>query len=90
MDKPTRNLIQKATQDARRLLEVEYREQLEGTFDIHLNGTIAPKPGSHLNSSIRGHEQLFHLSCAVGVRLHGPLGPVALQQHRNVMSCPRS
>jgi hypothetical protein len=53
MDKPTRNLIQKATQDARRLLEVEYQEQLEGTFDIHLNGAIASSPGSHLDDAQR-------------------------------------
>jgi hypothetical protein len=51
MDKPTRNLIQKATQDARRLLEFEYQEQLAGTFDILLDGTIAAKPGSHLDDA---------------------------------------
>jgi len=49
MDKPTRNLIQKATQDARRLLESEFSEQLEGIFDILPNGRIAPEPGEHLN-----------------------------------------
>ncbi|MDZ7695876.1 MAG: BREX-1 system adenine-specific DNA-methyltransferase PglX [Deltaproteobacteria bacterium] len=49
MDKPTRNLIQKATQDARRLLETEFREQLEGIFDILPNGHIAAHPGEHLN-----------------------------------------
>lgn len=49
MDKPTRNLIQKATQDARRLLESEFSEQLEGIFDILPNGRIEPEPGEHLN-----------------------------------------
>jgi hypothetical protein len=29
MDKPTRNLIQKATQDARHLLETEFRLRME-------------------------------------------------------------
>jgi len=53
MDKPTRNLIQRATQDARELLEFEYQEQLEGTFDILLSGTIAPEPGSHLDDTQR-------------------------------------
>jgi hypothetical protein len=51
MDRDTRNLIQRATLDARRLLEREYREQLEGTFDIMPNtGAIAPQPGAHLDA----------------------------------------
>jgi len=49
MDKPTRNLIQKATQDARGLLEAEFAEQLSGVFDIRMDGTIEPEPGKHLN-----------------------------------------
>ena len=49
MDKPTRNPIQKATQDARQLLETEFSEQLEGVFDILPDGTIAPEPGEHLD-----------------------------------------
>jgi hypothetical protein len=54
MDKPTRNLIQSATQDARRLLEQEFREQLQGTFDIIPDtGAIAPKPGAHLDARQR-------------------------------------
>jgi hypothetical protein len=51
MDKDTRNLIQRATLDARRLLEREYREQLEGTFDIMADsGAIAAQPGAHLDA----------------------------------------
>jgi hypothetical protein len=50
MDKPTRNLIQKAVQEARRLLESEFGEQLEGTFDILPSGHIAPGPGKHLSA----------------------------------------
>lgn len=53
MDKQTRNLIQKATQDARNLLESELGEQLEGVFDIPPNGRIAPEPGKHLNPGRR-------------------------------------
>jgi len=53
MDKQTRNLIQKATQDARNLLEIEFGEQLEGVFDILPNGQIAPEPGKHLNPGQR-------------------------------------
>jgi|GEM_PF-4987604 len=57
MDRQTRNLIQKATQDARHLLESEFAEQLEGIFDIFSDGHIASSPGEHLNAEqciIRG------------------------------------
>lgn len=51
MDKATRTLIQRATRYARQLLEDDFREQIEGTFDILLDGTIAPEPGSHLSDA---------------------------------------
>jgi hypothetical protein len=51
VDKTTRNLIQKATQDARRLIEHEYAEQLEGTYDILPDGTIISEPGAHLDAA---------------------------------------
>ena len=50
MEKETRNRIQRATQAARTLLEHEYSEQLEGIFDIRLNGSIAKEPGDHLDA----------------------------------------
>jgi hypothetical protein len=53
MDKDTRNRIQRATQDARVLLEHEFAEQLEGVFDICLDGTIATAPGIHLDAGQR-------------------------------------
>lgn len=53
MDKDTRNRIQRATQAARELLEHEYAEQLEGVFDIRLDGTIAAEPGAHLDAAQR-------------------------------------
>jgi hypothetical protein len=53
MDKDTRNAIQRSTQRARDLLEREIGEQLEGTYDIRLDGTIAEEPGSHLSDSER-------------------------------------
>ncbi len=53
MDRETRNRIQRATQDARALLEREYAEQLAGTFDIFLDGTIATTPGGHLDAGQR-------------------------------------
>jgi predicted RNA methylase len=53
MERETRNRIQRATQDARSLLEREYAEQLEGTFDIRLDGAIAEAPGEHLDARQR-------------------------------------
>ncbi|MDZ4064471.1 MAG: DNA methyltransferase [Coriobacteriia bacterium] len=53
MDKETRNRIQRATQDARSLLEREYASQLEGVFDIRGDGTIEDEPGSHLSAEQR-------------------------------------
>ena len=53
MDKETRNRIQRATQTARALLEHEYAEQLEGIFDIRLDGTIAAETGEHLDDAQR-------------------------------------
>ncbi len=53
MDRETRNRIQRATQAARELLEHEYAEQLEGVFDIRLDGTIAAEPGEHLDAPQR-------------------------------------
>ena len=41
MDRDIRNRIQRATQAARQLVEQEYANQLEGVFDIRLDGTIA-------------------------------------------------
>ena len=48
MDKDVRNRIQRATQEVRALLEREFGEQLEGLFDIRMNGVIAPEAGPHL------------------------------------------
>ncbi len=46
MDKTTRNLISNATQAARRLLEQEFAQQLEGVYDILPDGTVAQGGGS--------------------------------------------
>lgn len=48
MDKDTRNAIERATQKARRLLEVDFAEQLDGVFDVRADGRIASKGGAHL------------------------------------------
>ena len=50
MDKGTRNAIQRATQAARALIEEEFRQQLEGTYDILLTGEIAEQHGLHLSA----------------------------------------
>ncbi len=51
MDKDTRNAIERATQRARKLIEEDFREQLEGAFDVHRDGTVAAKAGAHLSAS---------------------------------------
>lgn len=50
MDKETRNRIQRATQQARALLEEDYARQLGGTYDILESGQVAEAPGAHLES----------------------------------------
>src|SRR5688572_17637945 len=51
MEKEARSAIQTATQRARRLLEEDFREQLEGIYDVTVDGRIPPQGGSHLTSS---------------------------------------
>ena len=48
MDKSTRNAIERATQQARRLLDDDFSLQLEGTFDVLRSGVISRKGGAHL------------------------------------------
>src|SRR5438128_10155431 len=48
MEKDTRNVIERATQRARKLLEDDFASQLEGTFDVLRDGAVAPKSGPHL------------------------------------------
>lgn len=50
MDKATRNAIERATQQARKLLEEDFSSQLEGTFDVLRGGVIAPEGGAHLTA----------------------------------------
>src|SRR5580700_4255824 len=49
MDKTTRNAIERATQQARNLLDEDFSSQLEGTFDVLRSGVIASKGGAHLS-----------------------------------------
>lgn len=53
MEKETRSAIESATQKARRLLTEDFREQLEGVFDVRSDGRIAEAPGPHMDASQR-------------------------------------
>lgn len=53
MDKEVRKRIQRATGEARRVLEDELGKQLDGVFDIGLDGVVAPGPGEHLDAGQR-------------------------------------
>lgn len=53
MDKEVRNRIQRATGAARRVLEEELGEQLDGVFDIGADGVIAAEAGAHLSAAER-------------------------------------
>jgi len=50
MDKASRNAIEHATQQARKLLEEDFCSQLEGTFDVLRSGAVASKGGAHLSA----------------------------------------
>ena len=50
LDRDTPNAIERATQRARKILEDDFAAQLEGDFDIHRSGTVAPKAGAHLSA----------------------------------------
>lgn len=53
MEKETRSAIESATQKARRLLTDDFREQLDGVFDVRSDGRIAEVPGPHLDATQR-------------------------------------
>lgn len=53
MEKETRGAIETATQKARRLLEADFQEQLDGVFDVRLDGRVAEEPGDHLDAGQR-------------------------------------
>ncbi len=53
MEKEQRQKLERLTQAARRLLEQEFREQLEGRYDVLLDGRIGLAPGAHLSEQER-------------------------------------
>ena len=48
MDKTTRNVIERATQQARKLLTDDFSDRLAGTFDVLRSGIVSGKGGAHL------------------------------------------
>ena len=59
MEKEQRSKLQKATQDARRLLEEEFRSQLLQTYDIDGEGPLAEEPGAPCRLSNSLSEELI-------------------------------
>jgi hypothetical protein len=53
VEKEQRQKLERLTQTARRLLEQEFREQLEGRYDVLLDGKIGLAPGAHLSERER-------------------------------------
>ncbi len=53
MEKEQRQKLERLTQAARRMLEQEFREQLEGRYDVLLDGKIGLAPGAHLSEQER-------------------------------------
>ena len=49
MDKDTRNAIERATREARKLLEADFGKQLAGTYDVLPSGVVAQAGGVHLS-----------------------------------------
>ena len=67
MDKATRNAIERATQQARKLLDEDFSSQLEGTFDVLRSGVIASKRGVHLSSRQQSQREKSSLQSITNV-----------------------
>lgn len=65
MEKEVRARIQRATQEGRQLLEREFTEQLEGVYDIQMNGTVATAAGFHLAEDAQAQRARIKLVAAV-------------------------
>lgn len=53
MEKETRSAIERATQRARQILEADFTEQLQGDYDVMLDGRVGEAAGQHLS----GHQK---------------------------------
>ncbi len=65
MEKEVRARIQRATQEGRQLLEREFTEQLEGVYDIQMNGTVSTAAGFHLAEDAQAQRARIKLVAAV-------------------------
>ena len=72
MDKPVRNLIRNATQAARRLLEEEFSEQLEGEYGILPSGEILA--AEQLGGSRDAHDRLRREKLVAAIEHHRSQG----------------
>ena len=80
MEKETRQRLERLTQQARRLLEQEFREQLEGRYDILMDGGIPLAPGAHLSP----HERVTWEKLVAAVahkRTHGIASSAAIEAY---------
>lgn len=72
MDRTTRSAIERATQKARHLLEDEFEAQLEGTFDILHDGSMADQGGPHLTARQAYEREVLvaaiERKCATGLK----------------------
>lgn len=84
MDQAIRNQLQRATQAARTLLEQEFAAQLEGTYDILPDGTIAKKVGRTLMGpvvwSVGNWSKPFSTGWRVGRRRPTPWATIAARR----------
>jgi hypothetical protein len=48
MDKAVRSTIERATQRARHVLEEDFAEQLDGIYDVRIDGRVGDEGGAHL------------------------------------------
>ena len=71
----TRSKLQNATQAARRLLEEDFDQQLEGIYDILPDGEVVAAPGAHLDA--RGRLLRNKLVAAFGTITERGLAPKA-------------
>ncbi|MER8650968.1 DNA methyltransferase [Mesorhizobium sp. M0586] len=54
MEKETRSAIERATQRARLILEADFAEQLQGDYDVMVDGRVGERPGVHLTGQQKG------------------------------------
>ena len=86
MNKAARNAIERATQQARKLLDDDFSSQLEGTFDVLRSGVIAPKGGVHL----LGRQQFQRDKSSLPLNISVLLGLPPSRRSRTMCGMPPS